>query len=374
MKALLQGRVELFESGGGDKIQIENTARELTQLGVEVTLSTSLKQNPADFDLVHIFQLDWSPESYIFAKNAKKANKPLVLSPIHHSVAEVKRFDDEYTFGFRRLAKLIFREQHHRDTLKNIYRSVFNWKKAVPTLYSITLGLKKMHSQTLKMADTVLVQTDAEAADLRTTYGVDFKWKKVPNGVSAQFMTSDKFENPLGFSDYIICVGRVEPRKNQLMVIEAVAKLKSEGRLPEDTKLVFVGRNSKNHVEYTLRFTKQLSLYPWIVHIPGVPYEKMPAYYKYAKVCVSASWFETTGLTSLEALYCGTNAVASGARAMEYLNSLASYCDPGNSASIQEAILREYSRPRPEIDEGIKREFTWENAAKKTLEAYNELL
>jgi len=100
----------------------------------------------------------------------------------------------------------------------------------------------------------------------------------------------------------------------------------------------------------------------------------MPSIYKYAKVCVSASWFETTGLTSLEALVSGTNTVASGERAKEYLGDHASYCDPGDIDSIAQAIKKEYNSSRPKIDRSFVSSFTWEAAAKKTLTVYEQLL
>ncbi len=377
MKILMQGRYELLAKGGGDKVQIENTAKELRNLGVNVDIVGGPVKDLSSYDLVHLFQLDWTPETYFLAKNAKDAGKPLVLSPIHHSVKEVKRFDDEYVFDFRRLSKILFKEQHKRDTFKNIYRSLINPQKLKPTLQSINIGLKNMHIRTLSMADIILVQTEAEATDLKDTYGVDFSWVKIPNGVGEPFLKANKSDsklpNPLGFQDYIICVGRIEPRKNQIKVIEAVNCLRKEKNM--DIRLVFIGSmNSEKHFEYKYKFRKTLKQYTWIKHIESVPYDVMPAYYKYAKVGVSASWFETTGLTSLEALFCGSNAVASGKRAKEYLGDLVSYCDPGDVNSIQKAIDTEYFNQRPTVPENMFKEYTWENAAKKTLEVYHKLI
>ena len=76
---------------GGDRIQVENTAAELRKLGIEVDIRTDMKFKPWEYDLVHIFQLDWVPETYFYAKKAKKFKVPLVLSPIHHDIREVKK-------------------------------------------------------------------------------------------------------------------------------------------------------------------------------------------------------------------------------------------------------------------------------------------
>jgi len=156
-------------------------------------------------------------------------------------------------------------------------------------------------------------------------------------------------------------------------VIEAVAKLRKE--LAKDLRLVFVGAsNNIKHFEYNAKFSSLVSKFDWIKVIKWIPNSEMPSYFHYAKVAVSASWFETTGLTSLEALFCGTNAVASGERAKEYLGGYASYCDPNDVESIKEAIKKELFAPRPKIDDSVRKEYTWENAAKKTAEEYRKLL
>jgi len=230
-----------------------------------------------------------------------------------------------------------------------------------------------MHIETLALSDRVLVQTELEAKDLKKTYGVDIKWDKVPNGVSEKFLYAKDYKNPLSFKDYIFCVGRIEPRKNQLSVIKAVENFRKDSN--QDAKLVFVGKkNMLNHPEYTLRFNSMLRKNPWIIYIESVPYEKIPAYFSYAKVCVSASWFETTGLTLLEALFCGANAVASSPRAEEILGKYASYCKPWDVDSMEKAIGEQFYASRPVLDEDMRQEYTWENAAKKTFRVYRSLL
>ncbi len=381
MKVLLQGRLRLMEIGGGDKVQIMNTAAELKKLGVDVDLSFELDADYSRYDIIHVFQLDWTPETYLYAKKAKKLGKPLVLSPIHHSIEEVKKFDDNYVFGIRRIAKILLSDQHQRDTLKNINRALTDPLKRFPTLLSMFMGLKNMHTKTLNLADYVLVQTNFEAKDLEETYGVKLKWSKVPNGVGEQFIQGDydetffnevQREHALS-EDYIICVGRIEPRKNQLSIIEAVAKLRELGKTNAD--LLFVGtQSSKNHLEYVLRFRAALRKYPWVKFVGYVPYIKMPVMFKHAKVCVSASWFESTGLTSIEALFCGTNAVAAGIPAHECLGDLVTYCEPQDVASISNAVEIELSKNRPNAPGEFLADYTWTNAAKKTLAVYNEIL
>lgn len=376
MKILMQGKVDLLDVGGGDRVQIENTAAELRKLGVVVDIIPGFQVDYSKYNLIHLFQLDWTPETYLYAKDAKKLGVPLVLSPIHHNVEEVTRFDTIYAFDFRRIARWLFKDQFKRDVLKNIYKSVFDRRKLYPTVYSMLKGFKRMQRAVLEMADVVLVQTELEAKDLKQTFNVNFRWEKVVNGVGEHFFNQNQIshlKNKLPFENYIICIGRIEARKNQLSIIDAVRKLRE--KTGHDYKLVFVGAKSKlKHFEYVKKFERTLLRESWIHYISEVPYEDIPAYLKFAKVGVSASWFETTGLTSLEALFCGTNAVASGSRAREYLGDLVSYCDPGDIDSIAFAIQEAYNAERPKDLPANMVQYTWKNAAKETLAVYNSLL
>ncbi len=374
MKVLMLGRIGLLEARGGDRIQVENTASELRKLGVEVDIRTDTAFKPWEYDLIHVFQLDWTPETYFYAKKAEKYKIPLVLSPIHHDIREVKKFDDEFVFDFRRISKALFRDQFKRDTFKNIYRCIFDWRMAKPTIYSVLHGFKNMQRETLKRADAVLVQTVKEAEDLKRTFEIDFEWYKVLNGVGKAFIDPKPFKNPFDFENYIMCVGRIEPRKNQLNVIKAVKKFREETE--SDVPLVLIGKASPyKHFEYNLLIDRLIKNNKWIHRIDNsINYTELPSYYHFAKVCVSASWFETTGLTSLEALYCGTNTVASGLRAKEYLGGYASFCQPDDIDSIKDAIKKEYEAPRPVLDEKIRKDYTWKNASEKTLEVYKKVI
>ncbi|HOA18443.1 MAG TPA: glycosyltransferase [bacterium] len=373
MKVLMLGRIDLFQNRGGDTVQIENTAEELRNLGVEVDICSDLSVDMQGYDLIHIFQLDWIPEIYFYFLKAEKYNKKIVFSPIHHNINEVKRFDDEYVFDYRRISKILFKNQFSRDTFKNVYRSIRDIKRIGPTIYSVIYGFKNMQKRMLEWSDHILVQTNREAEDLKNTFEVDFRWTKISNGVGKIYYENKDYEPKLKLKDYVICVGRIEPRKNQLKIIEAVTEIREQSK--EDINLVFLGSyKGAKHLEYTYLFNEALKKNKWITHIDRVPYKDMPSYYKYAKVCCSASWFETTGLTVLEALFCGTNAVASGDRARECLGDYASYCDPGDKKSIRIAIEKELKAPRPLLSDDMRREYTWENAARKTLEIYNCIL
>jgi len=372
MKILLWTRSDCFTAKGGDMVQVENTLLELKKIKVDVTVSDKADVDLSKYDIVHLFQLDWTPETYLHAKRVKKAGKKLILSPIHHNIDEVKKFDNEYAFGLRRVSKILFTDQFHRDTFKNIYRALVDKNKVLPTLFSIFVGLKKMNKKAIELSDYVLTQTELEANDLEKLYRTKFKWEVIPNGVSDEFLNPKELKNLFEYEDYIVSVGRIEPRKNNLNLIAAVKELRKESG--EDIQLVFVGKKSNKHKEYTDLFDLELKNYPWIRFVNYLNYSQMPSVYKFAKVCASTSWFETTGLTLLEALFMNTNAVSTSPRAKEILGDLCSYCEPNDIKSIKNALKIELARKRPRLPSQFKKEFTWENTAKKTLEIYKKVL
>lgn len=374
MKVLMLGRTDLRKMPGGDLVQIEQTAAALKALGVEVEVSTNWEVEMEDFDVIHVFQLDWNSECFLYARNAKLVGKPVVLSPIHHNIHEVDLWENNFAFGLRKVSNFFFHNQFTRDTIKILYRAMFSDKnKRLPAIYALSMGLKNLHAQTLGLADIVLVQTLKEAQDLKETYKTDFKWEKVSNGVGDVFL-SDKVhdENYFPFKDYIVCVGRIESRKNQLSVITAVENLRAA--TGDNLQLVFVGKASQTNASYVSKFLKEVKQRDWITHIDWIDYNRMPVVYSNAKVAVSASFFETTGLTLLEALYSKCNAVATGPRAQEVLGEYASYCNPVDISSIEQAISAELAKPRPLLPKNYAEEYTWKKVALKTLDVYGRVL
>ena len=108
-------------------------------------------------------------------------------------------------------------------------------------------------------------------------------------------------------------------------------------------------------------------------HVEG---EDLANAYAAAKVHVLASWYETPGLSSLEAALAGCNIVITAKGATEeYFGNYAEYCDPASIDSIRKAIIRALSRePSDELRNIIKTKYNWKVAAERTLQAYNAIL
>jgi glycosyltransferase involved in cell wall biosynthesis len=110
--------------------------------------------------------------------------------------------------------------------------------------------------------------------------------------------------------------------------------------------------------------------------IEHIDHKELARIYKAAKVHVLPSWFETTGLSSLEAGVMGCNVVVTRkGDTEEYFEDMAYYCEPDSIVSIKEAVMNAHAQPfHTGLKDKILENYTWQNTAKETLEAYKTIL
>ena len=104
--------------------------------------------------------------------------------------------------------------------------------------------------------------------------------------------------------------------------------------------------------------------------------EDLAGIYALASVHVLPSWRETPGLVSLEAAAAGCRVVSTSiGSAREYLGNDACYCDPKDRDSIRRAVLDALnSPPSSQLRIRVLEQYTWEAAARTTLEVYRQVL
>ena len=167
-------------------------------------------------------------------------------------------------------------------------------------------------------------------------------------------------------SQMVLCVARIEGLKNQTNLLKALNNTKYN--------VYVIGNAGTNHTKY---YKECRSIAAKNIHfINHLTQEELVPFYKKAKVHVLPSWFETCGLSSLEAAAMGCSIVISRkGYASEYFRDYAFYCDPSSPASIKEAVDAASTSPgTPGFQQKIVTEFTWQNAANKTYQAYKTIL
>jgi len=196
-----------------------------------------------------------------------------------------------------------------------------------------------------------------------THLGVNNNFQRVTD---QSILTSirEKYKLP---EKFLLYLGTVEPRKNIISIIESLRDVK------HDYPLVIAGKNGWKSAE-TLKVAEENK--GCIKLIDYVEAKDKPALYTLATVFVWPSFYEGFGLPPLEAQACGTPVIAGANSSMlETMKDSAILVNADNVHEISQAInllladekLREYY-----IQKGVANasRFTWEETAKRTLEAF----
>ena len=356
MKVAFIARSTLFTVKGGDTIQIQQTAKHLEELNVYVEIRlTHEKINYDNYDLLHFFNLTRPAD---ILHHIRYSKKPFAVSPVLINYSE---YDKKYRRG---ISGLLFRFLS-ADQVEYI-KTIGRWVKGQEIINDrsyLFRGQRSTIKEIIKKANILLPNSEMEYCQLVRSYSLTPKYSVIPNGIDEKlFQQQDEIEKD---DKMVLSVARIEGIKNQLNLIKAVNNSKYQ--------LYIIGSASMNQSWYYHRCREAAN--ENIHFIDHLPQEKLIPYYQKAKVHVLPSWFETCGLSTLEAMAMKCNAVITDRGfTYEYFGDTVSYCDPSSPASILKAIDNA-GKARPEIfREKIFTDYTWRNAAVKTHNAYQKVL
>lgn len=173
---------------------------------------------------------------------------------------------------------------------------------------------------------------------------------------------------------YIIAVGTVEERKNQVAAVRALALL------PEDVCLVVVGRPRGNYPQQVRRVAKELGVDHRVIFFQNAVFSDFPALYRGAVASVYMSVFEGFGIPVLESLCCDCPVVTSNVSSMpEAGGDAALYAAPDDYRALAAHLSRLLSDPafrNSQIEKGRTQrlKFAPEKVSQDMLALYRSLL
>lgn len=173
---------------------------------------------------------------------------------------------------------------------------------------------------------------------------------------------------------YIIAVGTVEERKNQVAAVRALALL------PEDVCLVVVGRPRGNYPQQVRRAVKELGVDHRVIFLQNAAFSDFPALYRGAVASVYMSVFEGFGIPVLESLCCDCPVVTSNVSSMpEAGGDAALYAAPDDYRTLAAHLSRLLSDPafrNSQIEKGRTQrlKFAPEKVSQDMLALYRSLL
>lgn len=351
-------RSTLFSVPGGDTRQMEKTAEYLGKKGVDVDILLSKDvMDYGKYDLLHFFNIT-RPADII--KHVHLSKKPFVVSPIFVEYGRIN--EKNKSFLSRTLSTLL--SPDNLLYIKSIARWIFNGEKIISARY-ILFGHIRSIKWIAKRAACLLPNSENEMRRFRAAYHIDCPYHVVPNGVDAE-LSAKKIKPDEEYKDAVICVARFEPLKTQLSLIQALNNT--------SYKVFLHGKPSPNHQSYYQKCIDaagdNIQIRDWLDS------DDLYNIYGNAKVHVLPSYFETTGLVSLEAAVMGCNIVVTNkGDQRNYFGDDAWYCEPDDPNSIKQAVDAAFNAPfNTALRDRILKEYTWERAAEETLIAYNQVL
>jgi glycosyltransferase involved in cell wall biosynthesis len=185
---------------------------------------------------------------------------------------------------------------------------------------------------------------------------------------------------PLGLEPggYILHVGTIEPRKNLMRLIEAYRLVRQE-LSSIAPKLVLAGASGWLNRELFDR-VRTLEMDDQVIFLGKVAENLLPVLYNGALIFVYPSLYEGFGLPPLEAMACGVPVITSEASSLpEVAGKAGILVDPKDTHALAASIteLLENSKERERLaGAGLEqaRKFTWNLAARQTINIYQTLL
>ncbi len=351
---------------GGPSIRVPRTAEALRALGVPAQAGTFADASKIEEGIVHLFNV-WSPHSALKAlRSLKRAGKFVVFSPIYLDLGERE-------FWQFQLPNLPMDTPH---IIAETYEAARRHQANRGRLPEAVPGYNAMVREMLGLADHVVFLSSAEREAL-AAIGAEVEddrcslvknpvdtdiWREGDPGLFRETFLKSAARN----SDYIVCVGRIEPRKNQLLLARAIRDL--------PVTLVLIGHAGDPEYAEKVRREGGNKLIMAGRMEPGS--DLLRSALSGARAFALPSWSEGASLAALEAAASGATLILSNRSSeTEYFGDLAKYCDPGDPDSIRAAIVSTLtSRPQNDrkrrLRDLVVEHNSWERYALDTARAY----
>lgn len=361
LRILMRVRSDAFRNPGGDTVLMDRLKHALLGLGHHVDTDPEAAADAGRYDVVHLFNLTLPDALRPLALEADSRGVPFVI----HGLQE-----DWPRFRNRALATAIVLEKYvasgqSRSRLVPALEMARQCPAAVmPICPEASLAASILCTGNVE-ADLVrkfLPGTRTDVVRLGAWDGMASQSPESPDG--ADTGAAGDFRRAFGVDEFVLCVGRLEPRKNQLMLLAALEE--------EDLTIVFAdgGYNyDPGYAEACRRFARRGRT----LFTGKLPATLLRSAYAGARVCCLPSWYELPGLATLEAALRGRNVVAGAwGTIQEYLAEGCAYVEPDDFAGLRAALLNAWDSPPNAAMRKRASAFTWAACAQGVEKVYRD--
>jgi glycosyltransferase involved in cell wall biosynthesis len=340
---------------GGDVVHLRANVAALRAEGIDA-VEVEWHQIDGDVDVIHLYNLDLPLElrAHVAEARGRWPGAKVVITPIF--------------WPWRPASVLRAREP------AIAYRAARNAAKAWLTWLPVR--------RALVAADAVCPCSERELGLLAGYYRIrdTRSWRAAPTGVwikdwPARSAPPDRarLAKAVGLAEepatVVTSVGRIEPLKNQLSLVKAVAQVPG-------ASLVLVGADrDRGYAERVMKLGRRAlpGRFAWIDRIPHHEVQQLLAD---TDIHALLSFREVASLSSLEGGAAGCEVVVTRwSSTEEYYGDTAHYCEPHDVASIVAAIDHAMASPRqPALRERIEARFDWSMSARIVAGCYRDAI
>jgi glycosyltransferase involved in cell wall biosynthesis len=350
MRVLFVVRPSGLDRVGGDVNVALYEKRGLEAMGITVDVAATLEPDARGYDVAHVFGVFDAEIAHPQIEACRTSSARLVITPIWWDYSE---FYDRSRGCERALGASPSRIDNRLARVRATAAGRF-LRRGEKRKYARRLEWQR---NLLRRADVVLPSSELEAHEVRRLGVLD----------RPMFVVHHPFEalarGPVTARSGIICAARIEPKKNQAMLLYALRDL--------DVNITLTGACLEpEYLALCKRFmTPRVR---WLG--PLESRDDVLRLMSSSVAHVLPSWAELPGLSSLEAAAMGARVVVSNnGTEGEYFGAYAEYADPQDPASIRSAVERTLAMPPRErgdtLDLHVAR-FNADHASRQLLDAY----
>jgi len=285
----------------------------------------------------------------------KRLNIPVVAT-IHHPLPIDRQADLEQASGFRQ-----------------------RWR--IRRFYSFI----RMQAFVARRLDRIITVSQSSAKDTGLFFKVPAdNIRVVYNGIDTEIysMNEEASQNRAG----LIMVANTDDRKKGVLYLLQALQLLRDDRI----KLTIVDDAARHssYIEdvgplpsYGSKLVRELNLDGLVNFTGRLTREQLAQHYAAAQIAVVPSLYEGFGIPAAEAMACGTPVIATTGGALpEVVGDAGMLVPPANADALAAAIrqlLNDKQAQRQMSEAGqkrVKEQFNWEQAARRTLEVYQEVM
>ncbi len=332
---------------GGPTRRVLATARALDGLGVRADVVYGNQMLAGGFDVVHVHNI-WSPEEALAqVEYFRPRCRRLVFSPIFLD-------QSEFSIGFG-LTKM-FTESSDLDEAAGLYAPMMEQLRRINpgvdgNLRALSPNYRLCLRRILDTVDHVVFLSEHEKAAMTALEPLGACGHSIiRNAAGTDWLEGadpDAFRRVSGLADYVLCVGNLERRKNQLSLAVAWRD--------EPQPLVLIGGGGD--VPYAEQVRRHLRP-GWLATGQVGDNALLASAYAGAAAFVLPSLAEGAPLSALEAAAAGTPlALSDRSSEREYFGGFATYFDPTDPPAINAAVKEAMERGRDPAYRAALRDF-----------------